>query len=97
MVAAFDRRRKVIVDGLNSLPGVTCRTPGGAFYAFPNVTGTGLTSQQVQDRLLEDAGVATISGTSFGAYGEGYVRFSYANSVENIEAALEKARKVLAD
>jgi aspartate/methionine/tyrosine aminotransferase len=96
MVAAFDARRKVIVDGLNSLPGVTCRTPGGAFYAFPNIQGTGLTSQQVQDRLLEDAGVATISGTSFGAYGEGYVRFSYANSVENIEAALEKARTVLA-
>ena len=95
MVAAFDKRRKVIVDGLNSLPGVTCRTPGGAFYAFPNITGTGLTSQQVQDRLLEEAGVATISGTSFGSYGEGYVRFSYANSVENIEAALEYAHKVL--
>jgi aspartate/methionine/tyrosine aminotransferase len=95
MVAAFDQRRKVIVDGLNALPGVSCRTPGGAFYAFPNVTGTGLSSQQVQDRLLEEAGVATISGTSFGSYGEGYVRFSYANSVENIEAALEKAGKVL--
>jgi aspartate/methionine/tyrosine aminotransferase len=95
MVAAFDQRRKVIVDGLNALRGVSCRTPGGAFYAFPNVSGTGLTSQQVQDRLLEDAGVATISGTSFGSYGEGYVRFSYANSVENIEAALEKAQKVL--
>jgi aspartate aminotransferase len=94
MVAAFDRRRKVIVDGLNSLKGVTCRTPGGAFYAFPNVTGTGMTAQEVQDRLLEEAGVATIAGTSFGAYGEGYVRFSYANSVENIEAALEKARGV---
>jgi aspartate/methionine/tyrosine aminotransferase len=96
MVEAFDRRRKVIVDGLNALPGVSCRTPGGAFYAFPNIKGTGMTSQQVQDRLLENAGVATISGTSFGAYGEGYVRFSYANSVENIEAALEKCRKVLA-
>ena len=95
MVAAFDKRRKVIVDGLNALPGVTCRTPGGAFYAFPNITGTGLTSQQVQDKLLEEAGVATISGTSFGSYGEGYVRFSYANSVENIEAALQKAGKVL--
>ena len=73
-----------------------CRTPGGAFYAFPNITGTGLTSQQMQDKLLEEAGVATISGTSFGAYGEGYMRFSYANSIENIEAALEKAQKVLA-
>ncbi len=95
MVASFDKRRKVIVDGLNALPGVTCRTPGGAFYTFPNITGTGLTSQQMQDKLLEEAGVATISGTSFGAYGEGYVRFSYANSTENIEAALEKAQKVL--
>jgi aspartate/methionine/tyrosine aminotransferase len=96
MVAAFDRRRKVIVDGLNSLPGVTCRNPGGAFYAFPNIGGTGMTSQQAQDRFLEEAGVATISGTSFGSYGEGYVRFSYANSVENIEAALEKIGALLA-
>ena len=97
MVAAFDERRKVIVEGLNSLPGVSCRTPAGAFYAFPNITGTGLTSQQMQDRLLEQAGVATISGTSFGSYGEGYVRFSYANSVENIREALRLMRGVLSD
>ncbi|HWO72198.1 MAG TPA: pyridoxal phosphate-dependent aminotransferase [Dehalococcoidia bacterium] len=96
MVAAFEKRRRVIVQGLNSLPGVSCRTPVGAFYAFPNVTGTGLTSQQFQDRLLEEQNVAVIAGTSFGSYGEGYVRFSYANSTENIEAALERAGKMLA-
>ena len=97
MVKAFDERREVIVDGLNALPGISCRKPAGAFYAFPNITGTGMTAQQMQDRLLERAGVATIAGTSFGAYGEGYVRFSYANSVENIRAALELMRGVLSD
>jgi aspartate/methionine/tyrosine aminotransferase len=95
MVAAFDERRGVIVDGLNDLPGVTCRTPGGAFYTFPNITGTGMAAQTLQNRLLEEAGVATIAGTSFGAYGEGYLRFSYANSVENIEAALGRMRDLL--
>ena len=95
MVAAFDERRSVIVDGLNDLPGVTCRTPGGAFYAFPNITGTGMDANTMQDRLLEEAGVATLAGTSFGAYGEGYLRFSYANSVENIEAALGRMRGLL--
>jgi aspartate aminotransferase len=95
MVAAFDQRRKVIVDGLNDIPGVTCQTPGGAFYAFPNISGTGLSSQEMQDRLLDEAGVAVISGTSFGSFGEGYVRFSYANSIENIEAALERVRAML--
>jgi aspartate/methionine/tyrosine aminotransferase len=96
MVAAFDQRRRVIVDGLNDIPGVTCRTPGGAFYTFPNISGTGLSSQEMQDRLLQEAGVATIAGTSFGSYGEGYLRFSYANSVENIEAALSRMRALLA-
>ena len=96
MVAAFDERRHVIVDGLNDISGVTCRTPGGAFYAFPNITGTGLSSHEMQDRLLEEAGVATIAGTSFGAYGEGYLRFSYANTVENIETALSRMRGLLA-
>jgi aspartate/methionine/tyrosine aminotransferase len=95
MVAEFDERRRVIVDGLNDIPGVTCRTPGGAFYAFPNISGTGLTSHELQDRLLEEAGVATIAGTSFGAYGEGYLRFSYANSVPNIETALQRMRALL--
>ncbi len=95
MVAAFDERRSVIVDGLNDLPGVSCRTPGGAFYVFPNIAGTGMDAHTMQDRLLEEAGVATIAGTSFGAYGEGYLRFSYANSVENIEAALGRMRDLL--
>jgi aspartate/methionine/tyrosine aminotransferase len=95
MVSAFDERRKVIVDGLNDLPGVTCRTPGGAFYVFPNITGTGQDAGTLQDRLLNEAGVATIAGTSFGAYGEGYLRFSYANSVENIEIALGRIRELL--
>jgi aspartate/methionine/tyrosine aminotransferase len=67
----------------------------GAFYAFPNISGTGLTARAAQDRFLNEAGVATIAGTSFGAHGEGYVRFSYANSIENIEAAIEKIRAVL--
>ena len=96
MMTAFDERRHVIVDGLNALPGVTCRMPGGAFYAFPNITGTGMDSATFQRRLLEEAGVAAIAGTSFGAHGEGYVRFSYANSVENIERALERISTLLA-
>jgi len=95
MMAAFDERRRVIVEGLGRIPGVTCRTPGGAFYAFPNITGTGLDARTLQNRLLEDAGVATVAGTSFGAYGEGYVRFSYANSVENIREALERMGNML--
>ena len=95
MVAAFDRRRRVIVEGLNRLPGIGCRTPGGAFYAFPNITGTAMDARALQGRLLEEAGVATVAGTSFGAYGEGYLRFSYANSVENIERALERIGALL--
>ena len=96
MVAAFDKRRRAIVAGLNALPGVRCADPGGAFYAFPNITGTGLTSLQAQDRFLADAGVATIAGTSFGAFGEGFLRFSYANSLENIERALDRIGRLLA-
>jgi aspartate/methionine/tyrosine aminotransferase len=95
MMKAFDERRHVIVNGLNALPGITCRQPGGAFYAFPNIGGTGMDSATIQKRMLEDAGVAVIAGTSFGAYGEGYVRFSYANSVENIRAALGRIEKLL--
>ncbi len=95
MVAAFDERRHVIVDGLNALDGSSCRTPGGAFYAFPNITGTGMNAREVQSRLLEEVGIATIAGTSFGAYGEGYLRFSYANSVDNIRRALERMREFL--
>ncbi|HLF76925.1 MAG TPA: pyridoxal phosphate-dependent aminotransferase [Dehalococcoidia bacterium] len=97
MVAAFEERRRVIVEGLNSIPGVSCRVPKGAFYVFPNITGTGLSSHALQDRLLEEAGVATIAGTSFGAMGEGYVRLSYANSAENIRIAIERMRALLAE
>lgn len=90
MVAAFRQRREVIVAGLNSIPGITCRMPRGAFYVFPNITGTGLSSQACEDLFLQKAGVATLSGTSFGVTGEGYLRLSYANSVENIEKAIER-------
>ena len=96
MVAAFDRRRKVIVGGLDRLPGIRCRNPGGAFYVFPNVSGTGMDARTLQRRLLEEAGVAAVAGTSFGALGEGYLRFSYANSVENIERALGRIGGLLA-
>lgn len=96
MVAEFKRRRDVIVDGLNAIEGITCLRPKGAFYVFPNITGTGYTSKELQDGLLEEAGVACLAGTSFGEYGEGYLRFSYANSVENIEKALGRIADWLA-
>ncbi|MEE3292254.1 MAG: pyridoxal phosphate-dependent aminotransferase [Pseudomonadota bacterium] len=97
MVTAFDQRRKVIVKGLNRLPGFRCRTPGGAFYVFPNIEETGLDARSLQKRLLEEAGVATVAGTSFGHLGEGFIRFSYANSVDNIENALERIASLLAE
>ncbi len=96
MVAAFKERRDVIVQGLNEIPGVSCVLPKGAFYAFPNITGTGMKSKALADYLLNEAGVATLSGTSFGAYGEGYLRLSYANSVENIRKALERMGEAIA-
>jgi aspartate aminotransferase len=95
MVAEFRRRRDVIVDGLNGLPGVSCTRPRGAFYAFPNITGTGRSSAEVADRLLDQAGVAVLSGAAFGQYGEGYLRLSYANSEANLRIALERMRPVL--
>lgn len=88
MVAEFKRRRDVIVDGLNAIDGVSCKRPKGAFYVFPNFKGTGRKSKELETMFLEEAGVACLTGTSFGAHGEGYLRFSYANSVENIEEAL---------
>jgi aspartate aminotransferase len=97
MVAEFRRRRDVIVAGLNDIPGISCLQPQGAFYVFPNITGTGLASAQLATQLLTDAGVAALSGTAFGTYGEGFLRFSYANSVENIQAALEAVRVQLAE
>ncbi|MCI5039307.1 MAG: pyridoxal phosphate-dependent aminotransferase [Donghicola eburneus] len=95
MVAQFDARRQVIVDALNDLPGVRCADAAGAFYAFPNIEGTGLTSKQAQDKFLDEAGVATVAGTSFGAWGEGYLRFSYANSTENILEAISRIKNLL--
>lgn len=95
MRMAFDQRRKAIVSMLNGLDGVRCADAGGAFYAFPNIEGTGLTSMQAQDLFLDKAGVATVAGTSFGAWGEGYLRFSYANSLENIELAISRISKLL--
>ena len=95
MVAEFRRRREAFCDGLNTIPGFNCRKPQGAFYAFPNITGTGKTSKQLADELLYEAGVACLSGTSFGAYGEGYIRFSYANSLENLMEAVERIRRFL--
>ena len=89
MVSAFDERRAVIVNELNKIPGFSCIQPGGAFYAFPNITKTGFRSDELQKKILEDAGVAVISGTSFGEHGEGYLRFSYANSTENILKAVD--------
>jgi len=95
MVAEFRRRRDAFCDGLNSLPGFRCARPRGAFYAFPNIRGTGLASKELADRLLHEAGVAGLSGSSFGAYGEGYLRLSYANSLENLLEAVERIRRWL--
>ncbi len=97
MVRAFDERRRVIIPMLNQLPGFTCVNPGGAFYAFPNVTGTGMSARELQNRMLEEAGVATVAGTSFGIHGEGFIRFSYANSTENIKQAIERIGALLVD
>lgn len=90
MVKAFAERRQYIVGALNQSSGITCVEPGGAFYVFPNIKGTGLTAKQAQTRLLEEAGVATVAGTSFGSHGEGYLRFSYANSLDNIKEAIRR-------
>jgi aspartate aminotransferase len=90
MVAEFDRRRTIVVDGLNRLPGVSCITPKGAFYAFPNIARTGWKAKALASTLLEEAGVATIGGPDFGVHGEGYLRLSYANSAENILRALDR-------
>jgi aspartate aminotransferase len=94
MVAEFRRRRDAICKGLNEVPGFRCPIPGGAFYAFANVTGTGMSSKEVADLLLYDAGVSCLNGGCFGEYGEGYVRFSYANSLENLEEAVRRIKAV---
>jgi len=92
MVAEFRRRRDAIVKGLNEIPGFSCTVPAGAFYVFPNVKNTGVPSRELANMLLNDAGVACLSGTAFGSYGDGYLRFSYANSLENIQEALNRIR-----
>ena len=95
MVEEFKKRRDAMVKGLNSLPGITCLKPNGAFYVFPNITGTGLTSEDFAEIMLDQAGIALAPGPIFGEYAEGYVRLSYANSIENINKAIERMRKVL--
>ena len=96
MVEEFKRRRDVIVEGLNTIPGFTCLKPLGAFYVFPNIRGTGKSSRELAELILNKADVACLSGTAFGEFGEGYLRFSYANSVENIQIALERIAKLVA-
>ncbi len=94
MVAEFKRRRDLIVDGLNKLPGVSCRSPRGAFYVFPNVSALGRPAGEIADLLLNEAGVAALAGTAFGQHGEGYLRLSYANSETNLKKALDRMRPV---
>jgi aspartate/methionine/tyrosine aminotransferase len=91
----FKKRREVIVPGLNNIEGITCKKPHGAFYVFPNITGTGMDCRKLGDHLLNNAGVAVLPGTSFGKYGEGYLRLSFANSVENIKKALDRIAKAV--
>ncbi len=97
MVKAFRQRRDLIVDGLNNLPGITCVKPRGAFYVFPNITGTGMSSRMSEDFFMNKAGVACLSGAAFGKHGEGYLRLSYANSLDNIQKALDNMRRALED
>jgi len=94
MVTEFRRRRDAIVKGLNEIPGWRCTLPAGAFYAFPNITGTGMPAKELANLLLSEAGVASLWGTAFGQYGDGYLRFSYANSLENILEAIERIKKI---
>jgi len=95
MVAEFQARREVVIDGLNGIPGVSCARPSGAFYAFPRIDGTGLASGELADRLLDEAGVVTLPGTGFGPEGEGYLRLSYANSPENLREGLRRIHRFL--
>ena len=94
MIKEFRARRDIIVDGLNKVKGFRCHKPAGAFYVFPNITGTGMTSKEMENHLMEKAGVAVLAGTSFGSNGEGFIRLSYANSQANIRKALERIASV---
>lgn len=96
MMQEYKERRDILVDGLNSIPGITCLKPGGAIYVFPNITKTGMTSEEFADFILQEANVALLPGTNFGAHGEGYIRMCYANSQENIKAGIERMRVALA-
>jgi len=96
MVSEFDSRRKIVVNELNQLPGVSCITPKGAFYAFPNIIDTGYKAKEMASALLEDSGVALIGGPDFGIHGEGYIRVSYANSTDNILEAIGRMKSFLA-
>ena len=95
MMEEFTKRRDLVVEGLNSLPGVTCPTPKGAFYAFPNIIGTGLSSGEFAEKAMYEAGVALLAGTAFGEFGDGYVRISFANSQENLQEAISRLRMIL--
>jgi len=97
MVAEFSKRRDLIVDGLNGIPGIRCHKPSATFYVFPNVEGTGWEERDLQRALLEEAGVAALSGTAFGSWGKGYLRFSYANSQANLRKAIDRVATFLAD
>jgi aspartate/methionine/tyrosine aminotransferase len=96
MVEEFRVRRGIVVDGLNAIPGITCRMPHGAFYVFPNVSGTGMNGSQMADRLLNEGGVCTLSGTAFGKVGADHIRISYANSRDNLKLALERIADTVA-
>ncbi|HEY3524322.1 MAG TPA: aminotransferase class I/II-fold pyridoxal phosphate-dependent enzyme, partial [Candidatus Limnocylindrales bacterium] len=96
MVDEFEARRNLVVDGLNAIPGIRCARPSGAFYVFPDVSGTGLTGDEMAARLLTEAGVCVLSGTAFGAVGANHVRISYANSRENLREALDRIRAFVA-
>ena len=95
MMEEFTKRRDLVVAGLNSLPGITCPEPKGAFYAFPNITGTGLSSKEFAEKAMYEAGVALLAGTAFGSFGDGYVRISFANSQENLLEAIQRLRTIL--
>jgi aspartate/methionine/tyrosine aminotransferase len=96
MISEFKKRRDIIVNGLNAIPGIRCANPKGAFYVFPNVEGTGMSSKDFASRVLTEGGVACLAGESFGKYGDGFVRFSFANSPEKIVSALERIEKFVA-
>jgi aspartate aminotransferase len=96
MIAEFRRRRDFLVKAMNEIPGFACHDPEGAFYVFPDIRGTGRSSHDLADFLLNEAGVACLAGSAFGEYGEGYLRFSYANSIENIALAVEQIKAVVA-